>query len=649
MADVENNQNGNGNGGHEPREKWGSKIGLILAMAGNAIGLGNFLRFPCKAASNGGGAFMIPYFIAFLFLGIPLMWVEWALGRFGGKKGHGTIPAIFDRILKMPFSKYLGAMGIVLPLLIVIYYNYIESWTLSYSYFSIVGEYDNAKNRDSMGAFLNGYTGIKSETNVFEPKKDKEPGFYAAATSEISIPFTKFYGDGVYNLKYSMTLEGGKAISGATSFLVNPNGKKIAPPETKQQPPPEIASITPAAGEALKEIPKEVRIKLNSPAKLSELKCEYSWNNNYFKGLYMAVFFFVITFLLNMYVMYKGVESGIETLAKIGMPILFVFAIILAIRVVTLGTPINPEWNIAEGLGFIWNPKFEMLGQSGIWLAAAGQIFFTLSICTGAIQTYASFLKDSDDVVLSGATTAVTNEFAEVILGGTIAIPAAVMFFGPAETVKIASAGSFNLGFCSMPLIFEQIPWGSILGAMWFGLLFFAGITSSVALAYPAVIFLKDELDWSHKKAVSFIGFIMFTGAIPVMLFYDKGFLDEMDFWAGTFGLAFFGFVELVFFCWIFGMDNAWNEMHLGCNMRIPHVFYYITKYVTPVYIFVLMGAWGYQEGYEKLLMSEVPEANAPYLWGARVMMVAIFLIFAFFIKIAWDKKAKRHHEEVKA
>ncbi|HQG29741.1 MAG TPA: hypothetical protein PLY73_14405, partial [Candidatus Ozemobacteraceae bacterium] len=70
------------------REHWGSRVGLILAMAGNAVGLGNFLRFPAKAAANGGGAFMIPYFIAFLILGIPLMWVEWGIGRYGGSIGH---------------------------------------------------------------------------------------------------------------------------------------------------------------------------------------------------------------------------------------------------------------------------------------------------------------------------------------------------------------------------------------------------------------------------------------------------------------------------------------------------------------------------------------------------------------------------------
>ena len=69
--------------GAQPRERWGTRIGLILAMAGNAVGLGNFLRFPVQAAQNGGGTFMIPYFVSFLVLGIPLMWIEWGVGRDG--------------------------------------------------------------------------------------------------------------------------------------------------------------------------------------------------------------------------------------------------------------------------------------------------------------------------------------------------------------------------------------------------------------------------------------------------------------------------------------------------------------------------------------------------------------------------------------
>ena len=66
------------------RENWGSKLGVILAVAGSAVGLGNFLRFPVQAATNGGGAFIIPYLIAFVFLGIPLAWIEWTLGRYAG-------------------------------------------------------------------------------------------------------------------------------------------------------------------------------------------------------------------------------------------------------------------------------------------------------------------------------------------------------------------------------------------------------------------------------------------------------------------------------------------------------------------------------------------------------------------------------------
>lgn len=123
------------------REEWGSKIGLILAVAGNAVGLGNFLRFPVQAAQNGGGAFMIPYFLFFLLLGIPLMWIEWGIGRHGGKYRHGSAPGMFQVLWKHPVAKYLGALGLVISLVIMIYYTFIESWTLAFSFFSLTKLY----------------------------------------------------------------------------------------------------------------------------------------------------------------------------------------------------------------------------------------------------------------------------------------------------------------------------------------------------------------------------------------------------------------------------------------------------------------------------------------------------------------------------
>ena len=94
------------------KESWGSRVGLILAMAGNAVGLGNFLRFPVQAIQNGGGAFIIPYITCFILMGVPPLYVEWAMGRFGGKSNNHSTPFILDSMDKKRLWKYIGVFGI---------------------------------------------------------------------------------------------------------------------------------------------------------------------------------------------------------------------------------------------------------------------------------------------------------------------------------------------------------------------------------------------------------------------------------------------------------------------------------------------------------------------------------------------------------
>jgi SNF family Na+-dependent transporter len=513
------------------REQWGSRIGLILAVAGNAIGLGNFLRFPAKAAANGGGAFMIPYFVAFILLGIPMMWVEWTIGRMGGVKGHGTTPGMFHVMWKKAPSKYLGALGIVIPFVIVIYYNFIESWCLGYSWFSVTGKYFGHANRDAMGQFLRGFQGVES--------------------------------------------------------------------------------------------------------------------NEFFSSLAPVLIFWGITIALNFYFLYKGISKGIEILAKYGMPLLFIFGIILVVRVLTLGTPdpSHPEMNIANGMGYIWNPDFSRLGSASVWLVAAGQIFFTLSLGQGIINTYASYVREKQDITLNGLTTSSTNEFAEVILGGTIAIPVAVAFFGLAETQVIAQGGAFNLGFQALPVIFQKIPLGQIFGGMWFFLLFIAGITSSVAMTQPAIAFLEDEFKWKREKAVIVVFSVLITLTAFVIAFFKFGFLDELDFWAGTFGLVVFAAMEIILFSWVFKIKNGWEEMHKGADLKVPKVFKFILTYVTPIYLLIMLGVWTYQDAVKEFLMKGKDPAHRPYLWGARVMIVALLLVMLLLIRKAWSKKKEQKAE----
>jgi SNF family Na+-dependent transporter len=556
----------------EQRESWGSQLGLVLAMAGNAVGLGNFLRFPAIAAKNGGGTFMIPYFISLLLLGIPLMWIEWGIGRYGGKRGYSTSPGMFEQLWKHPMSKYLGALGVFIPLAFVIYYTYIESWTLAYAFFSFTDQIPSIEGQtaqqafDTMGNFLNSYQGTNNP-----------------------MPY-----------------------SGTTA----------------------------------------------------------SW------------IFFIITLGANVFIISRGLAGGIEKMAKIAMPLLILFAIIVGIRVLSLPGAMG-------GVAFVWNPDFSQITNGAVWLAAAGQIFFTLSLGTGSIETYASYVKENEDIVLTGLATSSMNEFCEVILGGSIAIPAAAAFYGAGAATAIANSGTFNLGFQTMPAVFSGIPGGSIFGGLFFTLLFFAGITSSLALAQPTMAFLQDELRMTRKKAALLVGTIMFFACVPIIFWLQYGFLDEFDFWAGALLLLVFSLIESILFFWVFGGKKAWSEIRKGEQMRLPSFFYPIMKFVVPLLLIIILikgviddmlpriffkkweplPGWEPAGGLDRLAYEfglagrqlvedtskfvTLPDGTRidsfPYIWGARIEMIALYVLMIVLVAVAWRRRGRRGPEGAEA
>ena len=508
-------------------EAWGSRIGLILAMAGNAVGLGNFLRFPGQAAANGGGSFMIAYFISFLLLGIPLMWIEWGIGRNGGRYRKGHVPGMFAAIWKHPAAKYFGVIGLVIPFVVLCYYTVLMSWTLAYTWFSATGAYWGLTTQDQMAGYLTSYQVITD-----------------GSAHEFWVPFLFFF-----------------LSIGPTIFVLS-----------------------------------------------------------------------------------RGVSGGIEKLAKVGMPILFAFAVILMIRVLTLPPGANGVSPLA-GLQFIYNPDLSGLSSAKVWLAAAGQIFFTLSVGMGTLQTYASYLTKKDDIALSGVATAITNETAEVVLGGSIAIPAAVAFFGVAGAATIAQTGSFNLGFVAMPVVFQQMPFGQGFGALWFALLYFAGITSSVAMATPIVAFFREEFGYKRETVSYVIGAIAVGFGVLTMLVFESGFLWEWDYWAGTFGLAVMAVIEVVIFMWVFKPDNAWDSIHQGADIRIPGIYKFIMTYLTPLFLFIILGWWGVTQAWPILTLAgnqsaggDIPAGMAIWVHVSRLLLVAFAVFFIVMVRIAWKK-----------
>lgn len=466
------------------RESWGTKIGVILAVAGSAVGLGNFLRFPGVAVQNGGGAFMIPYFLSFLLLGIPICWAEWIMGRRAGRlSGLSSSPGLFGVLCKGSNWRYFGALGLFVPVTIYMYYVYVESWCLAYAWFSATG---------------------------------------------------------------ALNLEG--------STIENAYGTFFS----------EYTHSTPDD------------------------------SSNFFSGITVSYGFFLFTFLCNFFLIYKGLSKGIERFCRVAMPLLVIMAVIIVVRVITLGAPNpdHPEHNVINGLGYMWNPRWELLSDPVVWIAACGQIFFSLSVGFGIIVTYASYLKKDDDVVLSGLTASATNEFCEVCLGGLMIIPAALIFLGTAQMAVVAEEGTFGLGFVVMPHIFDQMPGGMLFSTCFYFLLFLAGITSSLSMLQPAIAFFEEGFGLNRRVSVTLLGLLTFLGANAIILSEGLTAMDTVDNYTSNIGIPLLALFEVFVFIFMIKVAKGIKEASYGADMPIPKVFGFVITYITPLFLFAIIGWW---------------------------------------------------------
>jgi SNF family Na+-dependent transporter len=512
---------------------------------GSAVGLGNFLRFPGLAAKYDGGAFMIPYMFALIFLGLPIAWVEWSMGRYGGSRGFSSAAGIYRTIWPSRISTLAGVLAMIVPVVIYMYYIYVEAWCLAYAVRYLFGAMNFGLNPERYSEFFASFVGLT---------------------------------------------ENGKALVGT--------------------------------GEGL---------------------------------LGSALFFLVLCFALNFYLIYRGLQKGIEWFCKLAMPTLVICALIVLIRVLTLGTPdpAKPEQNVLNGLGFMWNPStkshtfWDALMNPQMWLEAAGQIFFSLSVGFGIIVTYASYLKKDDDIALSSVTSAAGNEFCEVALGGMITIPAAFVFLGP--QVIEQPKGTFELGFVTLPNVFNHMVFGWVFGFLFFFLLFLAAVTSSLSMLQPAIALLEEGLGLGRKASVAILSFVTAVGSFFVV-FWSKDLIvmDTFDFWVGTFGLYVLATFQVILFGWVLGVDKGFEELRRGAEIKIPEFFKFVIKYVSPAYLLIIFFAWCYQEFWvnpRKLtLLASEPVVQAAM---AFLALVAVFFWLLVSQSVRRWERLERIREEI--
>jgi SNF family Na+-dependent transporter len=511
------------------KERWGTRLGVILAVAGSAVGLGNFLRFPGVAVQNGGGAFMIPYLLSFLLLGIPIGWAEWIMGRRAGRlSGLSSCPGLFGVLTRGGVLRYAGTLGLFIPVVIFMWYVYVESWCLAYAWFTITGK------------------------------------LCLGPTGDYAAFFEQFNG---------------------------------------------------------------------------------SQEGEFFSGIMISYIFFLITFSYNSYIIYRGLSKGIERFCVVAMPLLVLCGIIIVIRVITLGTPdpTKPMQNLANGLGFMWNPRWEQLKDPEVWLSACGQIFFSLSVGFGIILTYASYLTKRDDVVSSSLTASATNEFCEVCLGGLMVIPAAFIFLGMSQMEYVVRQTPFSLGFVTMPHIFAQMPAGRLFQGIFYFLLFLAGVTSSLSMLQPAIAFFEEGFNMNRRTSVTVLGLITFLGANAVIWTPGLTVLATMDGYASDLGIPLLALSELLLFIFVVKIPVGIEEGSYGSSMKIPFWFGFVVTYISPAFLLAILGYWLYNKLLPLFSDTVTWTPLQPLEKHTMLGMIVFFFFLGLLVKLAWPNMRRRY------
>ncbi|HHT70035.1 MAG TPA: sodium-dependent transporter [Firmicutes bacterium] len=284
------------------------------------------------------------------------------------------------------------------------------------------------------------------------------------------------------------------------------------------------------------------------------------------------------------WIVYQGIQGGIEKYSNIMMPALFVIIVILAIRSMTLPGG-------GAGLEFYLKPDFSKIDGETL-LAALGQVFFSLSLGMGSILTYGSYLSKDENIPYV-CTVVPLMDTLVAFLAGLVVFPAVFAYgFEP------GSGG--GLAFITLPAVFNEMPAGNLFGGAFFFLLFLAALTSAISLLEPVAAYMIEEHGWERKKAVLIMGTIIFVVGIACslsngvwsgFLIAGKNFFDFMDFVSGNIFLPVSGMLTAIFVAWVWGSKNALQEatndgtVKFGWGNLWANV---LIKYVAPILIAVV-------------------------------------------------------------
>lgn len=344
-----------------------------------------------------------------------------------------------------------------------------------------------------------------------------------------------------------------------------------------------------------------------------------------FGGLQMKVFIpVVIIWAAAYFILSKGIKEGIEKANKIFMPLLIVLMITITVRAVTLP-------GAAGGLDYLFKPDFSKIMDGRVWVAAYGQIFFTLSIAFAIMITYSSYLPKESDIVNNAFITAFGNCGFSLLAG--FAVFGILGYMAQTQGVPVQDVASAGVGlaFIVFPQAINALPgMNGLFGVLFFASLVFAGMSSFISIMEASTSPFIDKFGLSRQKALNItcgIGFLislLFTTGAGLYL------LDITDYFINNYGVALGGLVEAFVLAWMFNLDIIKKHVNPISDFEIGSWWNICLKYITPALLGVMTILKLYQDF---TIPYEGYPVNALVIVGAGVCILAIVAGFFFAAK----------------
>ena len=298
---------------------------------------------------------------------------------------------------------------------------------------------------------------------------------------------------------------------------------------------------------------------------------------------------FVIFCIFTLSIIYAGVRNGIERVSKFMMPILVVLSVIIAIYSVTIPGAI-------EGVKYFLVPNLKNFSWMTV-VAAMGQMFYSLSIAMGILITFGSYMKKDSSIEDSTRNVEVFDT-AIAIMAGLMIIPAVFAFSGgDPDTLQAGPA----LMFITIPKVFANMGFGTVVGILFFLLVLFAAVTSSIALTESAVSTFEDEIGWSRRKSTAVIGIIMIAlgtlsclgyGPLAFVKIIGMQFLDFFDFLTNSVMMPIAAMMTSIFVSKVVGIDRIEEEIRHGeAAFRRKKIFVVMIKYLCPIFAMIILAS----------------------------------------------------------